>query len=77
MAKNQQPQLAGVTGVGEGDTRQVTATDPLDVNEDPANFGSVEIIDGEIKVQVKSTVTFAQLTKNPLLPPPPPPGKKN
>jgi hypothetical protein len=63
MAKTQKPNPAGVTDVSEGDVRVVTPENPLVVNEDPANFGAVQIAGGDILVQVKSTVTFASLEK--------------
>ncbi|WP_322014704.1 hypothetical protein [Paraburkholderia sp. J12] len=45
------------------DVHVVTPNDPLVINDDPANFGDVEIAGGDIIVQVKSTVSFASLKK--------------
>ncbi|SEM05581.1 hypothetical protein SAMN05518845_115133 [Variovorax sp. YR750] len=61
--KTPQSQPAGMTDFAEGDVRVVTPGNPLVVNEDPANFGAVQIAGGEVIVQVKSTVTFASLEK--------------
>ena len=63
MAKTLKPNPADVTDVSEGDVRIVTPANPLVVNEDPANYGAVQIAGVDIVVQVKSTVTFASLEK--------------